>query len=179
MEIQSIYQQALLFAATRHTKQQQTIPGTHLPYVVHLSNVAMEVLVAYTHKPDFDLGFAIRLALLHDVLEDTDTSFEELETAFGLHTARGVEALTKNKALPKEQRMADSLNRIKAQPQEVQAVKLADRITNLQEPPRHWDQGKKLAYQTEAIQIMNHLKGANAYLEQRIEQKITEYKQYI
>lgn len=42
MEIQSIYQETIKFATARHLAQNQTIPGTDLPYVVHLSNVAME-----------------------------------------------------------------------------------------------------------------------------------------
>ncbi|WP_345949267.1 HD domain-containing protein [Mucilaginibacter sp. PAMB04274] len=179
MEIQSIYQQALLFAAGKHTEQHQTIPGTDLPYVVHLSNVAMELLIANAHTPDFDLGFAIQLALLHDTLEDTNTTFEELETTFEWRVAQGVAALTKNKALPKEQRMQESLNRIKALSKEVWTTKLADRITNLQEPPKHWDQHKRTAYMQEAAVILAQLTGANSYLEQRLQQKIRAYQQYL
>ena len=53
MEIQSIYQQAIKFAALKHSEIQQTIPGTDLPYVVHLSNVAMEILIASHNTSDF------------------------------------------------------------------------------------------------------------------------------
>ena len=79
----------------------------------------------------------------------------------------------------KSERMQDSLNRIKLLPKEVWAVKLADRITNLQEPPQHWNTSKKEEYRQEAIQILQHLKGANFYLEQRLDKKITEYEKYI
>ena len=50
--IQSIYQKTIAFAAENHG--QQKIPDG-LPYIVHLSNVAMEVFIAHKQKPDFDL----------------------------------------------------------------------------------------------------------------------------
>ena len=43
MHTQSFYQKAIKFAAAKHAEQNQTVPGTNLPYVVHLSNVAMEI----------------------------------------------------------------------------------------------------------------------------------------
>lgn len=179
MEIQSIYQQTIKFAALKHSQSNQVIPGTNLPYVVHLSNVAMEILVAYQNAPDFELDFALKLALLHDTLEDTSATFEEISNEFGIDVAHGVSALTKNVSLPKSERMADCLHRIKTLSKEVGAVKLADRITNLQEPPPHWDIPKREAYRQEAILILKQVKGVNPYLEQRIDKKITEYEKYI
>ena len=38
----------------------------------------MEILMSYSVNPNFDVDFAVQVALLHDVLEDTDTSYEEL-----------------------------------------------------------------------------------------------------
>ncbi|OQY92472.1 MAG: guanosine polyphosphate pyrophosphohydrolase [Sphingobacteriales bacterium UTBCD1] len=179
MDIQSTYQQAIKFAAAKHTEKNQLIPGSNLPYVVHLSNVAMEIFIAYQNLPDFKLDFAVTLALLHDTLEDTSTTFSDLSKEFGIDVARGVSALTKNKDLPKQIRMADSLNRIMVLPKEVGAVKLADRITNLQKPPDTWDTPKKEKYRIEAIQILQALKGSNSYLEKRLSEKITEYEKYI
>lgn len=180
MDTQTIYQQALKFAAGKHAAINQTIPGTSLPYTVHISNVAMEILLAAAHTPeDFDLNLAIPLALLHDTLEDTGTTFQELEAAFGPAVAHGVAALSKNAALPKSARMADSLSRVKALQKEVWAVKLADRITNLQVPPPHWDSEKKAAYRQEALTIAAQLEGANAYLENRLREKIKAYQAYI
>src|SRR6187431_2722336 len=135
MEIQSIYQEAIKFAASKHEEKKQTIPGTNLPYVVHLSNVAMEIFMAFQSAPNFKLDFAIKLALLHDTLEDTSATFEEISQQFGPDVAHGVSALTKSDTLPKAEKMIDSLRRIKDLQTEVWAVKLADRITNLQKPP--------------------------------------------
>ncbi len=179
MDTQTCYQKALLFAAEKHQQQQQFVPGTKLPYTVHISNVAMEILVAAPNSPDFMTEFAVQLALLHDTLEDTETTFEELAINFGEFVAKGVQALTKNTALAKAMQMQDSLERICQCPKEVAAVKLADRITNLQPPPHYWTNEKKLSYQKEALLIFDSLKDANTYLAKRLAEKITEYSTYI
>lgn len=179
MDAQTLYQTALKFAAAKHTEKEQKIPGTDLPYVVHLSNVAMEVIVASYNSVNFNLSFALQVALLHDTVEDTSTTFEELENQFGAEVANAVSALTKNNALPKEQQMQDSLMRIKKLPPEVWAVKLADRITNLQKPPLDWNIAKKMKYKQEARTILNELKDGNEYLAARLAAKIEEYADYL
>ena len=175
MDIQSLYQKALTFATAKHLEKGQTVPGTDLPYTVHLSNVAMEILIAGSKTPDFNTAFAIQVALLHDVLEDTSTTYEELENNFGTAIAVAVQALTKNQDLPKGEQMKDSIQRIKKMPKEVWAVKLADRITNLQPPPEYWSKAKRLEYQEEARIILTELKDGNEYLAGRLEKKIKEY----
>lgn len=131
MDTQSLYQDAIKFATAKHFAEVQTVPGTNLPYVVHLSSVTMEVILASFHTPDFNLGYAIQVALLHDTIEDTATTFDELKVRFGIEVATAVSAVSKNPDLSKEDQMMDSLKRIKKLPHEVWAVKLADRITNL------------------------------------------------
>jgi guanosine-3',5'-bis(diphosphate) 3'-pyrophosphohydrolase len=176
MDIQTIYQETIKFAATKHQEQKQTIPGSNLPYIVHVSNVAMEVMIAAQHSPDFNLEFAVQVALLHDTLEDTSATVEELTDIFGQNVAAAVLTLTKNNALPSSAKMQDSLNRIKLQPKEVWAVKLADRITNLQKPPLHWDAAKRNEYRNEAIVLLDELTGGNSYLEERLGKKIMSYE---
>lgn len=179
MDLQTIYQKAIKFAGAKHAVNNQCIPGTNLPYIIHLSNVAMEILTSDQSAGDFKLDFALQLALLHDILEDTDTTFDEISREFGFDVAEGVAALTKNENLPKPERMADSLKRIRLLSKEVSAVKLADRITNLQEPPEHWDKPKKENYLQEARLILDVLKGQNKYLEARLEYKIKAYENFM
>ena len=81
----------------------------------------------------------------------------------------------KNPELAKSRRLADSLDRIKAQPREIWMVKLADRITNLQPPPVHWTQAKILKYRDEAIEIHTHLQSASPFLALRLAAKIQNY----
>lgn len=178
MLTQNIYQKTILFATEKHHKIGQTIPGTNLPYLVHLSNVAMEIIFAAHNSTDFDLDFAIQLALLHDTIEDTDTTYEELSQEFSYAVADGVFALSKNKSIAKENQLIDNIERIILQPKEVWSVKLADRITNLQPPPSHWTPTKISQYHAEAQTILEKLKGGNQYLEDRLGLKIQEYKSY-
>jgi len=178
IKTQHLYQQAIKFAASRHQEKKQIVPGTDLPYVVHLSNVAMEILVASAHTPEFNLPFAIQVALLHDTLEDTSATMEELSATFGAGVATAVSALTKNKSLPKDDRIADSLKRIKVSPKEVWAVKLADRITNLQPPPPHWDKEKISRYHEEAGLILEELGAGNEYLARRLKYAIVDYGKF-
>lgn len=178
MTIQDIYQKTIKFAAQKHTDKNQTIPETNLPYVVHLSNVAMEILIAAEKTERFDGKFAVQIALLHDILEDTDVTFKELENKFGNSIAQAVLALTKNDNLEKDEKMTDSLQRIKNLQKEVWAVKLADRITNLQPPPSHWSKEKVRRYKLEAEIILQELQGGNEYLENRLKTKILEYNSF-
>ena len=177
MDFQSLYQKAIAFAGAKHTDHK--VPGTQSSYLLHLANVAMETMIAAGHTDDFDLGFAVQVALLHDVLEDTSTTFDELKEAFGQKIAEAVLALSKNEDLEPDLQIPDSLERIKLQPKEVWTVKLADRTSNLQPPPAHWDNNKRIAYHKMAVTILLKLKGGNAYLEQRLEEKILDYNQYI
>ncbi|MBI2377990.1 MAG: bifunctional (p)ppGpp synthetase/guanosine-3',5'-bis(diphosphate) 3'-pyrophosphohydrolase [Deltaproteobacteria bacterium] len=167
---------ALKFAGVKHSGQR--VPDSELPYVVHVTMVANEVMNALTRESFAEPDLAVQCALLHDCLEDTATSAEELEHAFGAQVLAGVRALTKNDALPKAERMTDSLRRIQAQGREVWIVKLADRITNLQPPPRSWSIDKCIAYRGEAEVILAALGSASPYLEERMQQKIDGYAQY-
>jgi len=176
---QDLYQSAIRFAAEKHMGQ--TITGSELPYVMHLSNVAMEIMMIFQRKDknQFDIRFAIQLALLHDTIEDTDTTFEELKQNFGMDIAVAVMALTKNEELPKEQRMPDPIRRIKKLGKEVWAVKLADRITNMQKPPDSWSREKKSEYLEEAQMIYEELNDGNKILADRLRKKMDEYQRYI
>ncbi|HUG53861.1 MAG TPA: bifunctional (p)ppGpp synthetase/guanosine-3',5'-bis(diphosphate) 3'-pyrophosphohydrolase, partial [Vicinamibacteria bacterium] len=100
---------------------------------------------------------------------------EQLRAVFGPAVASGVSALSKNKVLPKEQQLEDSLHRIREQPAEVWMVKLADRITNLQPPPAHWSKDKIAGYREEAIAIHTSLGEASSVLAGRLSQKIETY----
>ena len=179
METQTLYQNAIKFATSKHEEKSQKVKGTELPYVVHLSNVAMEILIASPATENFNLDFAIQVALLHDTLEDTNTGFSELQKEFGIEVANAVEALSKKNSVPKEEQMNDSIARTKKLQMEVWAIKLADRITNLQPPPPNWSKEKRLKYQEQARTILSELGHGNEFLSKRLAYKIEEYGNYI
>jgi (p)ppGpp synthase/HD superfamily hydrolase len=93
------YTEALHFAARRHADQR--VPGTGFPYVVHITSVAAEVIASLAITPVENAELAILCALLHDTIEDTGTTYAEVEARFGSQVAAGVQALSKNSALPK------------------------------------------------------------------------------
>ena len=173
-EVQTLYQDALKFATYRHMEKRQKVKGTKLPYVVHLCNVAMEIFTAALHTKGFNLIYAIQTALLHDTIEDTQTTFDEIKENFGKDIAIALLALSKDENLPKDKQIPDSLARIKKLMREVWAIKLADRITNLQPPPADWSRSKNIKYREESQIILDELKDGNKYLAKRLEEKISE-----
>lgn len=176
--IQDVYQKAMKYAGEQHRAQK--VPGTNANYLLHLSNVAMEVIMSYHASPDFNLDYAVQVAILHDTIEDTSSTYEEITRIFGEEIAKGVSALTKNETLAtKAEMMLDSLKRINEEKKEVGIVKLADRITNLQTPPAHWTSEKVTKYLAEAKVIADTLKGKNKYLDDRIKVKIRAYEEEI
>ncbi len=58
-------------------------------------------------------------------------------------------------------------------------VKLCDRITNLQPPPKHWDKAKIAKYQNEARLILEQLGVSSPFLADRLNIKIANYDQYL
>jgi len=174
---QEDYIQAFRFAAQAHLGQ--TYPGTDLPYLMHLSFVCMEVIAALAVEPQANETLAVQSALLHDVVEDTSVTFEQVADYFGLAVAQGVSALSKDKSLPRAEQMPDCLRRIKQQPREIWMIKMADRISNLQAPPSYWNQDKIKQYQTEAESILEALQDASPYLQKRLRHKIDEYGSFI
>jgi (p)ppGpp synthase/HD superfamily hydrolase len=171
-----VYVRALRLAAEAHAGQ--TVPGTQLPYLVHVCSVASEVIAVLgaeaVERPDL----AVACALLHDVVEDTAVPLARLREELGAEVAAGVDALSKRAQLPKAERMADSLARIQAQPREVAMVKLADRITNLAPPPAGWTPEKCTAYRTEALQILDALGPASPCLATRLRARAEDYRRF-
>jgi (p)ppGpp synthase/HD superfamily hydrolase len=171
-----LFARALSFAARAHGEQKE--PGNQFPYVVHVTKVAAEVLRGCVDDAAANADLALACALLHDTLEDAGVTRDQVVAEFGEAVAAGVVALTKDETLPKEQRMADSLARIRQQPREVWMVKLADRITNLEEPPGYWSREKRVAYREEARVIHRALGEAHAGLAARLQRRIEEYGRF-
>ncbi len=176
---QDKYLTAWNFASTIHLGQ--TLPGSNIAYINHLGLVTMEAAAAIASDQKIkDPNLLIQCALLHDSIEDTSTTYTDIENVFGLEVAAGVLALTKNTSLStKMEQMRDSIDRIKQQPKEVWMVKLCDRITNLQPPPKHWDKEKMARYKDEAQYILDQLGEACRLLALRLKMKIDGYDRYM
>lgn len=167
------WRKAWVFAARTHSTQ--LVPDGDANYLQHLGAVTLEILAAHLDQPLADLDLAVQCAMLHDTVEDQGVSYDTLVREFGSAVADGVQALSKQPGLPKDQAMADSLERIRQQPPAVWCVKLADRITNLHGVPGHWSADKIERYRGEARQILAALGSAHAGLALRLEQLIAAY----
>jgi len=167
------YLQAARFAARAHHGQKY--PGSELPYFLHVTTVAAEVMAALARESVARPDLAVVCALLHDTVEDCGVEVGALIAEFGAEVGAGVLALSKDPGLPKPEAMADSLRRIQAQPHEVWMVKLGDRIANLEGPPHYWSAAKIAAYRAEAIVIADTLGVASPYLLARLRAKIVDY----
>lgn len=177
-EIQNIWQ----LASKLHDGQKYGGPneGEKVEYINHIGSVVFEILNADKFTENMNSDLAIKCAILHDTIEDTPFTYEKVKELFGYEVASGVLALTKDDKIEgKLDKMLDSLSRIKEQPKEVWAVKLADRITNLYEPPYYWKDDKKLKYIEEAEIILDQLKEGNKYLAERLKNKIKEYHRFL
>jgi len=167
---------AWFFASRVH--KEQKYPGENLPYLTHLGNVMLEVMGIASTLENAEL--AICCAILHDTIEDTEVTYEEVKKEFGTLVADGVIALTKNETLAtKREQMLDSLERIKEQPKEVWVVKMADRVSNLGEPPHYWKAEKRERYRAEAQIIWDYLHEANEPMAKRLKEKIDTYEKYL
>ena len=164
----------ILFASEAHKDQKMFEP--EVPYVTHIVSVAENVLEAYLNGDEkFDLDYALKLALLHDTMEDTSVTYDILLAKYGKDIADGVRALSKDETLPKDEQMQHSLDNIKKCRKEVGIVKLADRTFNMYSKPKCWDENKYAFYLWEAKLILDNLKGYNKYLENKLSQRIENY----
>ncbi len=171
------YDDALRFAATAHGGQ--TVKGSDLPYVVHVTLVAAETIAAIEREGADDADLAVQCALLHDVVEDTPVTLAEVAALFGPEVAAGVDALSKREDLGRDEALADSLRRIDECRREIRMVKLADRVTNMAPPPHFWTSAKRASYRDEAQAILDLLGDASDHLAARLRGRIEAYGRYL
>jgi guanosine-3',5'-bis(diphosphate) 3'-pyrophosphohydrolase len=167
--------QALQFAVMAHGNQVRK-GNEHIPYVFHCVDVANEVIY-YSGLKVPELEIASVIAILHDTVEDTIVTFEDLVDQFGLKIAQGVLALSKDDSIvsvgdSKLAQLEENLVRLKAAPRYVQAVKLADRVSNLKSFPAMWSREKISNYLEEAMLIARALGDASEGLDARLRARV-------
>jgi guanosine-3',5'-bis(diphosphate) 3'-pyrophosphohydrolase len=120
---------AVSFAARAHQGQLRKDQKT--PYVSHVFRVCLIVRDLF----GFDDPRMLMTALLHDVVEDTTTDFDDLAEKFSPEVAGWVALLTKDKRLAEDEREAAYLRQLTTAPWQVQVCKLADVYDNLSDLP--------------------------------------------
>jgi GTP diphosphokinase / guanosine-3',5'-bis(diphosphate) 3'-diphosphatase len=145
----------------------------------------MEVTVATEREPLLNRNLAVLCAVLHTCGEDAKNEkdaekvSEGVLAMFGPGVHAGVLALTKNLHLPKSERMANSLRRIREQPREVWLVKLGDPDHEPRTAAPAWSREKRRSYLEEAMDILEKLGEAGALLQCRFKQNLAEYQAHL
>jgi guanosine-3',5'-bis(diphosphate) 3'-pyrophosphohydrolase len=153
------------FAAERHRDQRRKGRG-QVPYVNHLADVARLLAVA-TKGADAEL---VAAGWLHDTVEDTATSHNELVSAFGDDVASLVREVTDDKSLPKAERKRLQVAKTPAKTPRAKMIKLADLTSNLRQLPDDWEAQRIHDYFEWADQVAAGCRGVNAELERTFDQ---------
>ncbi|HTV95468.1 MAG TPA: HD domain-containing protein [Steroidobacteraceae bacterium] len=160
----SIVLAASAFAAHKHRDQRRK-GAEASPYINHPIAVA-NVLANEAHVTD---PVILAAALLHDTIEDTDTTAGELTAQFGPEIAGIVLEVTDDKALPKQERKRLQVAHAAALSAKAKLVKLADKICNVRDmrhsPPVDWSAERKAEYFAWAKQVVDPMRGVSPTLE--------------
>jgi guanosine-3',5'-bis(diphosphate) 3'-pyrophosphohydrolase len=160
----SIVLAASAFAAYKHRDQRRK-GAEASPYINHPIAVA-NVLA---NEADITDPVILAAALLHDTIEDTDTTEHELIAEFGSEIAAIVLEVTDDKSLPKQERKRLQVAHAATLSEKAKLVKLADKICNVRDmnhsPPVGWSTQRKIEYFAWAKQVVDPMRGVSPALE--------------
>ncbi len=155
---------ALQFAAWKH-RQQRRKDAEATPYINHPIGL-LHLLFQEGQVAD---PIVLMAALLHDTVEDTDTSLTEIHDQFGAAVAAVVAQVTDDKSLPKATRKQLQIEHAPTLCDRAKLVKLADKIHNLRDlfhsPPADWSSERLRNYCAWCKQVVDQLRGVHPALE--------------
>ena len=162
------FARALDFAAKKHVHQRRK-GELKEPYINHLADVS-RLLAAATEGRDTVLVIA---GLLHDTIEDTETTFDELEAEFGREVAELVDEVSDDKTLDKVERKRLQIEKAPDKSNRAKMLKLADKTSNLHSiihnPPVDWSPERKREYFKWAGEVVEGCRGVNECLEKEFD----------
>jgi GTP diphosphokinase / guanosine-3',5'-bis(diphosphate) 3'-diphosphatase len=158
---------AAAFAAEKHRMQRRK-DAESSPYINHPIQLAY-ILV----QEGIEDSTVLASALLHDTIEDTQTTLDEIEIVFGYEIARIVDECSDDKTLTKlERKQAQIAHAGKISPK-AKLVKMADKIANVSDidgaPPAGWSLERKREYFDWAKRVVDEMRGTHARLEARFD----------
>lgn len=164
MESAPLILKALEFAAVKHRGQRRK-GADAAPYINHPIDVA-NILCNEGGVAD---PIVLAAGLLHDTIEDTGATREELERLFGPDVARIVADVSDDKSLPKAERKRLQIEHAAHISREARLIKLADKISNLREtasnPPSGWSLERRSEYFEWAKAVVDRMRGTHEGLE--------------
>jgi guanosine-3',5'-bis(diphosphate) 3'-pyrophosphohydrolase len=165
----SLILKALEFAAQKHRDQRRKDKAAS-PYINHPIQLA-NVLRQEGGVTD---PVVIAAALLHDTIEDTETSWQELRGEFGDEIADIVVEVTDVQWLKKIVRKRLQVARTRHASESARLVKLADKICNLRDiaahPPPKWSLQNRREYFEWAKEVVDRLRGTHPVLERKFDE---------
>ncbi|XP_067653448.1 guanosine-3',5'-bis(diphosphate) 3'-pyrophosphohydrolase MESH1-like [Haliotis asinina] len=165
------------FSAIKHKDQRRKDPEM-TPYINHPIGVAYIL----TEAGITDLS-VIQTALLHDTVEDTSTTFDEIEAEFGKEVRDLVAELSDDKTLMKEDRKRLQIEHAPHASPKAKLVKLADKLHNLRDlqrtVPRGWSQQRVRRYFIWAAKVVAGLRGTNKIMEDALDEIFKERNVYV
>ena len=160
----SLIFKSLRFAAHKHRDQRRKDVHSS-PYVKHPIEVA-DTLIRIGEVEDIEI---ILGAILHDTIEDTETTPEELEQNFGFQVRRYVEEVSDDKTLPKQVRKELQIKHSPRLSEGAKQIKIADKICNItdivESPPKEWSIDRCRGYLDWAENVFEGLQGCNEKLD--------------
>merc|ERR1711953_394455 len=151
------------FAAMKHRDQRRK-DAEETPYINHPIGVA-QILTEEGGITDADVIIG---ALLHDTVEDTDTTLDEIEEKFGSRVRHIVDQVTDDKNLPKMERKRLQVENAPKKTKEAKLVKLADKLYNLRDlnrcTPKDWDEERAQNYFIWAKQVVSGLRNLRYFV---------------
>eukprot|EP01132_Coremiostelium_polycephalum_P006146 gene6146-7656_t len=157
------------FAAKKHKDQRRKDKGA-TPYINHPIGVAKNIIeIGRVSDP-----VILQAALLHDTIEDTATTQEELREEFGDKVTDVVLEVTDDKSLPKAERKRQQVEHSKHISKEAKTVKLSDKLYNLSDiidnlPPT-WSLETAQGYFVWGKTVVDQIRGTNKPLEDKLDQ---------
>lgn len=156
--------QAADYAARQHVNQRRKGERA-APYVNHLTEVAA-LLAEATDGNDLVLVMG---GLLHDAIEDTGVTFDDLRERFGAEVAALVAEVSDDKGLPKQERKRLQVETTAGKSRRARLLKIADKTSNLRglviSPPAGWTRERLADYVEWAEAVVRSCRGLNASLE--------------
>jgi guanosine-3',5'-bis(diphosphate) 3'-pyrophosphohydrolase len=164
---------AIAFAADKHRRQRRKDADAS-PYINHPIAVATALAV----EGDVSDEATLLCAVLHDTVEDTDTTFLELEQHFGPEVADLVRELTDDKSLEKAERKRLQIELAKGLSLRAKQVRIADKICNVRDimvsPPAHWPLQRRLDYLLWSEKVVAGCRGVNLKLDRAFDQAMRQ-----
>lgn len=163
---------ALSFAAHKHRDQRRK-DSIASPYINH--PIALAQILTDAGITD---AATLSAAILHDVIEDTETTVDELRTAFGDEICDLVMEVTDDKSLPKDVRKRLQIEHAHQSSHKAKLVKLANKIANLRDiaisTPVGWEQARVIAYFDWAKQVVDTIRDTHTGLAALFDEAYTQ-----